>query len=159
MAWRRSGWRWPHRRHMKPLRSGCIMWPGLVGMDGYGKRQFQGKTWRAHRFAWFLERGEIPEGMQVLHHCDVPLCVNVEHLFLGTNMDNVLDAMSKKRHCHGSRNGRAKLTYELVDIIRQEYIPFKNSTIKLAAKYQVSPSTIQWIIDGERWKDTNREAS
>lgn len=57
----------------------------------------------AHRISWMLKHGEIPQGMEVLHRCDNPKCVNADHLFLGTPMDNTRDMMAKGRH--GWRKG------------------------------------------------------
>ena len=84
-------------------KSGCWVWKGTTSRDGYG--QFRStcggkriQMFGAHRVSYWLTFGEIPEGLQVLHKCDVRNCVNPEHLFLGTNIDNVDDKMSKGRH-------------------------------------------------------------
>lgn len=83
----------------------CWLWLGGRSPDGYGKFKVDGRTVRAHRFAWKCENGAIPTGMQVLHRCDVPLCCNVKHcLFLGTNDDNMADMVRKRRSAHGDRN-------------------------------------------------------
>ena len=89
----------------------CLLWTGPCDDDGYGVMQALGEQ-RAHRIAWKLRHGPIPEGMDVLHHCDVPSCVEDSHLYLGTDQDNVDDKMRRGRHraSSGSRNGNAKLT-------------------------------------------------
>ena len=81
------------------LLSECIEWQGARNekRGGYGVRRFRGRQWRAHRAAWVEAYGEIPEGMLVLHRCDNPPCVNVEHLFLGTQADNLADMTTKGR--------------------------------------------------------------
>lgn len=75
----------------------CWMWTGAVNGHGYGHCGRHGHTHSAHRLAWELAYGAIPEGMSVLHRCDVPLCVRPEHLFLGTQADNIHDMHAKGR--------------------------------------------------------------
>lgn len=80
--------------------TGCWIWlGGTRGKSGYGcmthpKTQ---KPTQAHRFSWELHRGEIPEGMLVLHKCDVPSCVNPDHLYLGTHGENMKDMVKRNR--------------------------------------------------------------
>jgi len=66
---------------------GCWMWKGRTGRGGYGYFTYGPKTYRAHRLSWLITRGEIPEDIFVCHRCDVPACVNPDHLFLGTYYD------------------------------------------------------------------------
>jgi hypothetical protein len=81
---------------------GCIPWIGHKLPTGYGMlRSKRGDSWTkeyAHRIAWSLKNGEVPSGKCVLHRCDNPSCVNVEHLFLGTQADNMRNKASKGRH-------------------------------------------------------------
>lgn len=77
--------------------SGCWLWTGSVNRYGYGKTKVDQKHITAHRWSWMLHKGGIPDGLHVLHHCDVPACVNPDHLFIGTNQDNVDDRVSKNR--------------------------------------------------------------
>lgn len=74
--------------------SGCWLWMGVIHASGYG--HYNGK--KAHRLSWELHNGSIPDGMCICHKCDVPSCVNPNHLFLGTQGDNVRDAWTKGRH-------------------------------------------------------------
>lgn len=76
----------------------CWPWKGYINPDGYGRIQWDGRTQNAHRISWIIQKGTIPQGLQVLHKCDNPPCVNLEHLFLGTHNDNIADKMKKGRH-------------------------------------------------------------
>lgn len=84
--------------HIFPVtESGCWIWMAGVYGPGYGKFYFMGHDQGAHRVAWKLFRGPIPDGMCVLHRCDVRSCVNPNHLFLGTKKENAMDMVSKGR--------------------------------------------------------------
>jgi hypothetical protein len=80
---------------------GCWEWIGVKARNGYGLFTVSGRRLGAHRVVYTLIRGEIPEGFCVLHQCDNPGCVNPEHLFLGTNADNVADRNAKGRTARG----------------------------------------------------------
>jgi hypothetical protein len=77
--------------------SGCILWVGSAGKNGYGMLNWQNQPWLAHRLAWIEVHGHIPSGMNVLHRCDVRACINPAHLFLGTTADNMRDRREKER--------------------------------------------------------------
>ena len=77
--------------------SGCWIWMGPLMNNGYGVWQHQKVKMSAHRWSYTLYFGEIPEGMMVLHSCDTPICVNPAHLRIGTNSDNMKDAMQRGR--------------------------------------------------------------
>jgi len=78
-------------------KSGCWEWQKALNPNGYGKAYFNGKLRQSHRISWILHRGKIPVGLFVLHHCDNPICVNPDHLFLGTQKDNMHDMIAKGR--------------------------------------------------------------
>ena len=79
-------------------RSGdCWLWTGQLDKDGYGMVMINYRSWKASRAAWHLLVGPIPEGMLVLHKCDVRACCNPDHLWLGTQSDNIRDMDSKGR--------------------------------------------------------------
>jgi hypothetical protein len=79
---------------------GCWLWTA-TRIGRYGGFRFEGRSRTAHRVSWELAFGPIPDGLQVLHHCDTPLCVNPQHLFLGTPLDNARDRDSKGRGYNG----------------------------------------------------------
>ena len=88
--------------HFVDMSGDCWMWTGCRNYQGYGYFRFEGKMRRAHRIAWILTNGPIPHGegfhgICVLHRCDNRLCVKPDHLFLGTNHDNVIDMWKKGR--------------------------------------------------------------
>ncbi|MGH9930007.1 MAG: HNH endonuclease signature motif containing protein, partial [Pyrinomonadaceae bacterium] len=75
----------------------CIEWDGELDHRNYGRKWVDGKIHRVHRLVWQEEHGPIPEGMLVLHRCDNPPCINIDHLFIGTNADNMKDMAAKGR--------------------------------------------------------------
>lgn len=79
------------------LENGCIEWTGAVSSSGYGTTTVCGKHALVHRLAWELVHGHIAAGMVICHKCDNPVCVNVDHLFIGTQRDNVRDAWANGR--------------------------------------------------------------
>lgn len=88
----------------------CWLWTGgTVGRIGYGAFSIDNRSTSTHRVAWELTYGPIPDGYHVLHRCDVRLCVNPDHLFLGTNADNMADRNAKGRCAHGPSHSAAIL--------------------------------------------------
>lgn len=77
--------------------SGCWIWTGALDSGGYGRFLLNGRVDGAHRASFLLMESHIPNGMYVCHRCDVKLCVNPSHLFLGTPTDNVRDMVNKGR--------------------------------------------------------------
>lgn len=83
---------------VKKTISGCWLWQGCVNTTGYGMVSWAGrKNIVAHRLSWTIVNGPIPEGLNALHKCDTPRCVNPEHIFLGTQKDNAADCLAKGR--------------------------------------------------------------
>lgn len=123
---------------------GCWLWTGAIGSDGYGRVRRKGKTHSAHRYAYQLFKGDVPQGLCVLHRCDNPACVNPTHLFLGTKKDNSEDMLSKGRH----GRSRPHLTREDVEEIRQR-LAAGESKVSVARAYGMCRSTVQ-DIEGQR---------
>ena len=98
---------------VKRVETGCLEWQSTIKKDGYGSFHFDGKSVQAHRVAYELFFGKIPAGVKVLHKCDNRKCVNVNHLFLGSLADNVVDMDAK-----GRRGSKSKLTYDQVEQIK-----------------------------------------
>ena len=133
--------------------AGCWHWIGSVDSRGYGNigvKTVKGfLTQRAHRVAYTLFVGPIPKGKVVCHTCDNRCCVNPEHLFLGSQKDNVKDCVEKGRFGdrRGCRNPKAKLSEDQVLLIRASTA----SANHLAAELGISSSTIYSIRTGESW--------
>jgi hypothetical protein len=137
-----------NRMWMPEPYSGCWLWTGACMPWGYGVGSIRAKNIYAHRLSWLLHRGEIPNGVFVLHKCDTPACVNPDHLFLGTNTDNRKDSVSKSRHVYGERCRKSNLTAEQIIEIRTSPL----SSYQLAKIYSVSSRNIRKIRRGEIWK-------
>lgn len=136
----------------------CWLWTGAkTTKDGYGVRYTKFGRRQAHRVAWELYRGPIPEGMLVLHHCDVRLCVNPAHLFIGTNDDNMADMVAKCRSPLGERNSSSKHTREVVTALIESYTAGGNRALRRRAReLNVGVSTAYGIAKGERWRHIPR---
>lgn len=110
------------RRIQYEPNTGCWLWEGAPrrAEEGYGRIDVGGKAVPAHRYSYEYHRGPIPSGMVVCHKCDTPACVNPDHLFLGTQGDNVRDCAAKGRLVDnsGERSPLAKLTDAQVAEIR-----------------------------------------
>jgi hypothetical protein len=136
-------------------KNGCWLWSGYKNADGYGVMGIGRKVIKAHRVAYMIYKGEIPEGMNVCHTCDVPSCVNPEHLWIGTQKENVLDMCLKKRHVPSSSKGeshsQAKLSEEQVKLIRTMYTNLKISHASLSEQFGVSRGQIGHIISRKSW--------
>jgi hypothetical protein len=135
---------------------GCWLWMGVENSNGYGRFTHKDDHHLAHRFGYELFFGSIPDGMNVCHRCDNRKCVNPEHLWLGSQSDNLNDAVAKGRmhrpDTRADRNGNTSLTWEKVRTIRSMH----DSGVRkfhLASLFGVSPSTIGNIINQETWKE------
>ncbi len=133
--------------------SGCWLWVGSArnvhpAKRVYGEFVYREKHCLAHRVSWILRNGDIPAKLNVLHSCDTTLCVNPDHLFLGTQADNIADRVRKRRSAIGERVGRAKLTEREVLLINSEI----GSLRKIAIKYGISRTHVAYIKNGRTWR-------
>jgi len=130
----------------------CWEWDALTHRQGYGWLHFQGKYHLAHRVAWFIFWGRMPQPKEaVCHKCDNPKCVNPDHLFVGTQKDNVADCIAKGRarkgHPIGSKNPRAIFTEEQVRNILRDTRKQRD----IAREHGCAESTISMIKRGNNW--------
>lgn len=130
----------------------CWTWLGSTHKKGYGYFWYNKKMGKAHRFSYELFINKIPEGLWVLHHCDNPSCVNPDHLFLGTNSDNVKDKVIKGRQYKpkGILNNHAKLKEKDVLKIRFLLKMGKKAT-DICKIYNVQPKAITQIKTKKYW--------
>ncbi len=132
----------------------CWLWTGGLTEKGYGRAWFQGKKRRAHRLAYFLTNGRIPTGLNINHHCDVRNCVNPEHLWVGTQKENMQDAWAKGRgvfvHHSGEDHPSAKLTDAEVAEIRVLKTAGGMTQRQISKIYNVSEQLISNILTGSR---------
>lgn len=135
--------------------SGCHLWTGSVNKFGYGKLSVGPQKWKlAHRISYELNKGKILEDKSVLHQCDVPSCVNPDHLYLGDYKQNALDREKRNRgnHVFGENHGRNKLSSQSVYKIREQYKTGKFSFRQLGKIYGVDGKTIADIVRNKLWK-------
>lgn len=145
----------------------CWEWKGSRQPKGYGTFRLANSTLQAHRVAYALAVGNIPNGAHICHHCDNPPCCRPDHLFAGSNDDNVADAMAKgrghlrgvalgvdptpsERRARGERQARAKLTASQVVELRHlvaQGIPY----VALAQAYGINPAAVGLIAHGRTW--------
>lgn len=139
----------------------CWLWMRRTDdITGYGRVNINGHNYNAHRIAWMITFGEIPDnnsyhGICVLHKCDNRKCVNPNHLFLGTQKDNMRDAKQKHRlsgKLVGEKNGRSKLTWNDVAKIKSLIGTFTYKEI--AKQFKVAITQIHYIKYGKTWSIT-----
>lgn len=132
--------------------SQCWNWTAGRQSKGYGSFGIsKGKTALAHRVAYQLEKGAIPEGFLVRHTCDNRLCCNPAHLELGTIADNNRDAVQRGRNAKGERNGRAKLTAAQVLEMRRLRGEESKKIVDLARMYRMHTRSISNIVNNKYW--------
>ena len=122
----------------------CWIWTGAMLKTGYGSIRVDGKALRAHRVAYELTHGPIPNGMLLRHSCDNPKCINPAHLIPGTKRENTQDALDRGQHVVGEDHYKAKIPNHAIDTIRAALaagVPGKY----LAKQFGVDPSTISQI--------------
>jgi hypothetical protein len=134
----------------------CWEWRGSLRSAGYGAFSIGKKSLCAHRVAYLLTRGEIPDGKIVCHTCDNRKCCNPAHLYAGTTADNARDRQERGRastkRARGSKASKAKLTEADVIAIRQRYAAGGITQTMLAGEYGIDTSSISDIVRRESWR-------
>lgn len=142
----------------------CWIWIGGTCSKGYGTLMLASyadnetptrETASTHRYSWELHRGPIPEGLQVLHDCpdgDNPACVNPDHLWLGTNDENMADKVKKDRQTRGILVPHAVLTDDLVRDLRARYSAGETLQELWLTHQHISKTTIESAVKGQSWK-------
>lgn len=136
---------------MCPELGHCWLWQGTCSWSGYGEIQIGNQRhFKTHRLSWIWHKGDIPDGHEVCHRCDIPRCVNPDHLFLGTHQENMADAAAKGRMGHGERHYKAHLTENAVLEIRN--LRGTTSMRSIAKRFGVTDTAIADIFYGITWK-------
>ncbi len=135
--------------------TGCWVWGMSCIPFGYGHVHIKKRQYCVHRLIWIILHGPLTRHQFVCHHCDNPPCCNPNHLFLGTQADNLQDAARKGRMASGERNGWSKLTESEVKEIRRALRDKTSSQISLARKYHVSDTHIVRIKRNIVWKQVS----
>lgn len=140
---------------------GCWLWVGATKTGGYGQITVDGRSRGAHVVSYSIEKGSIPDQLFVLHECDTANCVNPQHLFLGTQADNMKDKVKKGRQAKGSElnhpdkkgslNPSAKLSEDKVEEIKRLRQSGEYSLRQLGKLYGVSHRTIIRVLNGKGW--------
>jgi hypothetical protein len=132
----------------------CWPWTGVLYNTGYGSVKRNGRPQLAHRFAWTLVNGPIPDGLLVCHHCDNPPCCNPAHLFLGTHKTNAADKVAKGRGINpvlvGERNPRARATEAIVREVRS-LSAMGVSYSALARQFALTKECVAAIVQRRTW--------
>lgn len=135
--------------------SGCWLWTGTDAGNGYGVFRLSERSMGAHRYIlsmshypWLKDRPNV----FVCHKCDVSCCVNPDHLFLGSQADNMADKTRKGRQTKGVKHHRAKLNEEDVIEIRRLYATGTKTQKMIAKLFDVTQATIGYITIGATWR-------
>lgn len=155
------------RKYKVNAKTGCHEWHAGLTKCGYGQFRVDGKVMKAHRVSWMLFCGEIPGGMFVCHRCDNPRCVNPDHLFVGSQSDNMADMKVKGRgfvqsgvtwqHARpddvlrGEDAPSVKISKSAVESIFAENDGSWGIRSRLGRKYGISPQHVGRILDGKAW--------
>lgn len=146
-----DSWTRPTVNFWKHVRKGgsCWEWTGYRMDKGYGIAWDGKKRWLAHRYSYTMVHGD-PGDKLICHKCDNPRCVRPDHLFIGTQADNMKDAATKDRVAHGDRHSKAKLTSKSAATIVSAVLSGTPQR-QVAFRHGVSPATVCLIMQGKIW--------
>jgi hypothetical protein len=147
----KANWNQQYTVEDRGYKTPCWIWKKSLNPKGYARCVFQRRTYTGGRLPWIMFMGPIPKGLFVCHDCDQPPCVNPDHMFIGTNVDNMRDCRNKGRTLKGVKNSNAKLNDQKVREMRLLYK--KGLTQKeVAEKFpEVNRVTVRDVLIGERW--------
>jgi len=137
------------------FKNSCWIWKGPYVKFGYGKTTIKNRTITTHRASWIAFKGDIPKGLQVLHNCphgDNPACINPDHLFLGTHLDNMRDKIKKNRSNIPKGEASNKSILNNIQIKEIKRLKGLESSYKICDRFGVAASTIRAIWSGKTWK-------
>jgi len=138
--------------NIKKTKKGCWNWTASLGPGRYGKIRYLGKTFRAHRASYILFNGEIPRGKLVCHSCDNPLCINPDHLFIGSQKENIRDMDSKNRRADLKGENHPCNKLKITDILEIKKLLSLNISQKIIAKkFNCHQSNISNIKRKKLW--------
>ena len=130
----------------------CVLWQGAVKGGGYGSLWEEGRWWSSHRWIYTQVHGELKPGEVVRHTCDQKLCINPDHLVVGTQQDNVDDMWRRGRGKSGTQHSNSPLSEDDVRTIRSLYAAGGIFQKELAARYGISQSAVSLLVNGKHYK-------
>lgn len=144
------------KKRLRRTEAGCLVWTGCRDVNGYGRVYWDGKLRSAHRIAYTMEIGPIPDDMNVCHRCDNPPCCEKTHLFLGSHADNMRDMTTKGRGVsppapRGEKMWIAKVTEADVRTIRAAFAAGERR-IAIAQRLGISKNIVYQVISGQSWR-------
>jgi hypothetical protein len=123
----------------------CWLWTGCKRPGGYGQVTINKKAYSTNRISYEMHKGKIPDGLIIRHKCDIPSCVNPDHLEIGTHKDNTRDMIER-----GRRKGNIKLTEEQVKEVK-ELLKLGKTQREIAKQFKINQGTVQHINSGKSW--------
>lgn len=133
--------------------SGCWLWQKAKEAFGYGVIRADNKRYLAHRLSYKVYNGKLDDKLLVLHKCDVPACINPDHLYMGTYKNNMEDCVRRGRFASRDRKPNAKLKSTDIQTIKNLYFAEKLTHKEIAHVYKVSIRLIGDVVNEKRWSN------